>query len=1045
MSLSSVVRRAFDLISCGVIRHVPIDSWVVNGSGIKLPILLESTPDQLIILETSISVPSPISSSSEWFLKLVFSGNALVEISGYDRWGYDEAHTYFPITPGEHRVTVRATPRSLFGYHAWEFRFERALLIEASWSIIQTGLRLLQLVDFTSILPKNSELNTELTKLLIDVTSGLRLAPSPRQIALATILLYEGPTGLYTTRRDLYRPYSDYMFLTGVYGIGILKGALSDPPGNYTSLEEALRVAKALESKLVNELSKLREKYNKRGVLHIAGHSHIDAAWLWPRSETVEKVLRTFSTVVSLMRQYDFTYIQSSALYYKWVEERNPVLFEEIKKLVSSGKWIVAGGMWVECDVNLITGESLARQFLYGQRYFKEKFNRLARIGFLPDSFGFSANMPQLLKKSGLEVFITQKLMWNDTTEFPYHTFKWRGLDGTEIPVQIIVSSYGEPLTLTSVYKHWNKYREKEIVPDVVYTYGYSDGGGGPTREMLSYVDLIEHTPATPKIRHFREEEYIERLKNVVKNAPVYHGELYLEFHRGTYTTNIRIKDLVAKSERLLVVAEEALSLIEQYTGRREDWKLPRELWERVLYAEFHDVLPGSSIREVYLDAERDLLEVIDSSSRIIYRALELIGAGAGNYVLVFNPVPWRRRVLLKIPAELGALEGYECQELGDHSLVLVPEVIPSGVKTYKYSGTCRSSSSLGVEAIIRDDSIVLKNSYVRISVNSKGALSSLKLGQVELLREPSQLVVHSDMPGVFDAWEVTNEFLEQGEVLESSERPRLLVNGPLLSCVEVIREYGKSRIRQLVCVEKDSPVVVIDNYAAWREKSTLVKHWFKTNLAPMKAYYEAPYGVVERPTTMETPWEKARFEVPAVSWADFTDLNYGVAVIAPSRHGYSARGADFSISLLRSPTFPNPWSDLGEFEFTYYLYPHRGDYEAGEVPRVAIESTIEAYTSRASREVEYSLLNIQPPRVLLSAFKKAEDSDEYIVRLYNPYSKEVSVDITLGSRAERVYETDIPEFEVSSLLASNTNTLRLSFKPFEVKTLKLTINPKSR
>jgi alpha-mannosidase len=1030
------VRRAFDLISCGVIRHAPIDSWVVNGLGIKLPILLESTPDQLIILETSISVPSPTSSSSEWFLKLVLSGNALVEISGHDRWGYDEAHTYFPITPGEHRVTVRATPRSLFGYHAWEFRFERALLIEASWSIIRTGLWLLQLVDFTSILPKNSELNTELTKLLLDVTSGLRLAPSPRQIALATILLYEGPTGLYTTRRDLYRPYSDYMFLTGVYGIGILKGALSDPPGNYTSLEEALRVAKALESKLVNELSKLREKYNKRGVLHIVGHSHIDAAWLWPRSETIEKVLRTFSTIVSLMRQYDFTYIQSSALYYKWVEEKNPSLLEEIKRLVESGKWIIAGGMWVECDTNLITGESLARQLLYGQRFFKEKFSRQARIGFLPDSFGFSANMPQLLRKSGLHVFITQKIMWNDTTEFPYHTFNWRGLDGTEIPVQVIVSSYSEPLTPTSVYKHWDRYKDKEKAPDVIYTYGYSNGGGGPTREMLSYIDLLEYTPATPKIRHFKEEEYIETLEKAVRNAPVHYGELYLEFHRGTYTTNIQIKDLVAKSERLLVVAEEALSLIEHYEDREEDWELLKELWERVLFAEFHDVLPGSSIREVYLNTERDLLEVIKSSSQLIYRALEAVGGGTGDYILVFNPLPWRRRALIKIPADLGTLENYECQELDDYNLVLIPETTPSGIKTYKYTSTCRSG--VGVEATTRDDGIILKNNYVYVTVNSKGAISSLKLGQVEFLREPSQLVVHSDMPGFFDAWEVTTEFLEQGDVIEASEKPQLVVSGPLLSCVEVTREYGASRIRQLVCVEKDSPVIRVTNHVMWREKSTLVKHWFKTKLKPMRAYYEVPFGVVERPTRMENPWEKARFEVPAVSWADFTDMKYGLAIIAPSRHGYSARGADFSISLLRSPTFPNPWSDLGNFEFTYHLYPHRGDYDAGEVPRIALESTIDTYTSQANREVEYSILTIQPPRVLLSAFKKSEDSDGYTVRLYNPYSKNISVNITLGFKAKQVYETDIPELEILSLLASNTSTLRLSFRPFEVKTLKL-------
>ena len=1036
MSLNSVVRKAFDLISCSVVRHIPLDSWLINGKNVKLPLLLEVTPDQVLVFKTYTSIPEPSSSYTEWFLKLVLSGNALVEISGSSKWGYDEAHTYFPVTRGEHRIVVRATPRSLFGYHTWSFRFERAFIIEASWRVIKTGLWLLQLIDFTSTLPRNSKLYSELVEALLEATSELKLAPSPRQIALALILLYEGPTGLYTARRDLYRPYSDYVYLTGVYGVGVLKGVLSDPPGNYTSINEALKAAEITENKLLERLRSLREKHSKSGVLIITGHSHIDAAWLWPRAETIEKVLRTFSTIVSLMKQYDFTFIQSSALYYNWVEERDPGLFEEIKRLVESGKWIIAGGMWVESDTNLITGESLARQFLYGQRYFRGKFGRLARIGFLPDSFGFSANMPQLLRKSGLRVFITQKVMWNDTTEFPYHTFKWRGIDGTEIPVQIIVSSYGEPLTPSSLYKHWEKYKDKERAPEVIYTYGYSNGGGGPTREMLSYIELAENTPLIPRLRHLKEEEYIDVLEKTATSSPTYSGEIYLEFHRGTYTTNLLIKELVAKCERLLPVLETALSLLELYTGSSEDWSQVKDLWKKLLFTEFHDVLPGSSIREVYLDAQKDLNDVIETSHRAISRVLRALSGGEGRYLLLFNPLPWSRGVLLKIPAEHGSIENYECQELDEYNYVYVPETIPTGVKTYKYENTCRSSR--GVEVNIHGDNITLKNNYVSVSVNSEGALSSLKLGQVELLREPSTIIIHPDMPGMFDAWEVTSEFLVRGEVLKASEKPRVAINGPLISCIEVVREYGASRIKQLICITKHSPLVKIETHITWREKSTLIKHWFKPNITPLRAFYEVPFGVVERPTRMASSWERARFEVPAVSWADFTNGDFGLAVIAPSRHGYSASVDMFSLSLLRSPTFPNPWSDLGEYEFTYYLYPHRGSYEAGEVPRIALEALVDTYVSRANSEVEFSLLNIQPPRVILSAFKRSEDGEGHVLRLYNPHSREVSVTATLGFKTRRVYETDILELEVLDVVADNASLLELKFKPFEVKTLKI-------
>jgi alpha-mannosidase len=1037
--LAGVVRRAFDLTACGFSRHVTIDRWVMNVSGsvreARPPLVIECSPSDTVLLEAGIEVPDP-QRGAEWLLKLVLGGNALVELDGAPIGGYDEAHTYFRVPPGYHRVAVRASPRSLFGQHAWTFEFKRALLVEASLRVIKTGLWVLQLVDYVNTLPESSPLRRELTRLLLEVTGGLRLSPSPRQIALAMITLYEGPAGV--ARGDIYRPLGDYIYLKDVYGVGILRGLVEEPPGNYTSLSEALEVASDLEVRILEGLSRLREEHPEIGTLHVVSHSHIDAAWLWPRSETVEKVLRTFSTIVSLAREYEFTYIQSSAQYYEWLEERSPQLFDEVKRLVESGRWIIAGGMWVESDTNLVTGESLARQFLYGQRYFKSRFGRVARIGFLPDSFGFSANLPQVLRKSGLEVFVTHKVMWNDTTEFPHHTFRWRGIDGTEIPVQVIVSSYGEPLSLRSIYRHWERYRDKGVALDLIYTYGYSDGGGGPTREMLFNYELARVVPGLPALRHLREEEYVEALKKASASAPVYEGEMYLEFHRGTYTTNLAIKDLVARAERLLVSAEIALSVLELGFNMRADWSVLKGYWKELLFAEFHDVLPGSSIREVYEDANRELEGVVRALSKAVQGALSSVGGGGGGYVAVFNPLPWPRRALIEIPAELGSVEGYECQDAGGKRLVLVTDLAPSGVKTYRLSGECRASGGVVLER--SDEGVTVKNEHVSIAIGVDGSIKSIKLrGGVELLREPSTIVAHPDTPGYFDAWEVTDEFLARGEVVEALDKPRVVLQGPLVACVEVLRGYGASKITQTICVEKGSPIVEIKTLVDWRDKSVLLKHWFKTTMSGMRAFYEVPFGVVERPTRSETPRERAMFEVPAVSWADFTNGVVGLAVIAPSRHGYSTRGGDFSLSLLRSPTFPNPWSDLGRYEFTYYLYPHSVDYEVAEVPRVASEVAFSVFTRPVSSAVEYSLLSIQPPRVLLSAFKRSEDGDGYIARLYNPYSSSVEVTVKYGFKVKSIHEVDIPELNVIEPLGEGElSTAVLKFKPFEVKTLKL-------
>ena len=1035
--LRNVERRVFDLIACGFNRVVPLEIWFDDiGRSVKLPFVVDTYPDKLYRFITEVDIPKPMFSELRWFLKIVTSGNGRIVVDGVNVGGYDEGHTYIPVDSGKHVVELILSPRSMFGFHRWSLVFEKAYLAEVYWGAVRTGLRLLALLDFVENLPTEDPLRKDLEELLTSIASEIWVSPAVWQIATMVSFLYEGPLALFIQRRDLRRPYGDYLYLSGVYGVGILKKLLSEPEADYTSIQDVSRVVKVVDDKLEKVFDELRKRYGKDGLIYAVGHAHIDAAWLWPRAETIEKVLRTFSTITSLAREHSFTYVQSSAQYYEWVEERDRKLFEEIKKLVDSGRWVIVGGMWVESDTQLVDGESLARQFLYGQRYFLKKFGRLARVGWIPDSFGFSGNLPQIMARSGVEIFVTHKVMWNDTNEFPYHAFVWRGIDGTEIPVQILITSYNEMNTPSSVERYWRSYKQRDVAPFIIYSYGYGDGGGGPTREMLEYIDLINAMPRIPRVEILNEDRYVELLKSVSRNLPVWSGELYVEIHRGTYTTNIAMKNAMAEAEKRVVEAEVGVTIVKLVKGVEVGKEKMDRLWKLVLFNQFHDIVPGSSIKEVYDDALKDLEIVVKESISIVENSIKsLATTGSGKSLVLLSTIPWGTRSVIKIAKGFGIPIDVECQEDIDGYYIYV-STDSVGVKNYKLGDVCRAVE--GVEVSEDVDGITLKNRFLSIKIDWNGDISSIKLSNnVEILREPAKLVAHIDRPGVFDAWDVTNEFLSQGVELKLLEKPKIVVKGPLVSCVEIVKGFRSSKIVQRICLYKDNPVVEIKSRILWRNKGVLVKHWFRTTAKAEKAWYDIPFGVIERSTKMETSWEKARFEVPAVRWADISDGEKGLAIIAPSRHGYSAIKGDIGLSIIRSPTFPNPWSDLGEFEVVYYLYPHEGDYQKAEVPRIARETIFKPVAVVVDGVVnDVKVLKMKPEKAIITAFKPSEDGEGYILRLYNPYREGVDIEIELGFKASKIIETDIIELKKFTEIAENTDKVKLYVKPFEIKTL---------
>ncbi|MEM3960214.1 MAG: glycoside hydrolase family 38 C-terminal domain-containing protein, partial [Ignisphaera sp.] len=652
---------------------------------------------------------------------------------------------------------------------------------------------------------------------------------------------------------------------------------------------------------------------------------------------------------------------------------------------------------------------------------------------------GFSGNLPQIMRKSGIEVFITHKVMWNDTNEFPYHSFIWRGIDGTEILVQILITSYNETMTPTSIYRYWERYKQKDTIPFTVYSYGYGDGGGGPTREMMEYIELVNKLPYIPFVKHFNEREYVENVKKTKDLMPIWSGELYVEIHRGTYTTNIAVKNAMAEAEKALKEAETLSTIANILSGHHINKRMD-SLWHLLLFNQFHDIIPGSSIKEVYDDAVTDLRKVVEESYTISYNAIgSVIGKNKkGKVLAIASVVPWKFRSVIKIPKGFGIPTNVECQEDGDGYYLLV-ETMPMGIKSHRLEeNICRSGDGARV---FEANGIYLENEALIIKINEKGDIESIKIkeGDIELLREPAKLVVHIDKPGRFDAWDVTSDFLQHGIEMNIVEKPKIVLKGPLKACVEVSKTFENSKIRQRICLYKGLPYIVIENDVNWRDKGVMVKHWFKTVAKALKADYDIPFGVVERSTKMESNREKAKFEVPAVRWADISDGEKGLAIIAPSRHGYSATGSDIALTIIRSPLFPNPWSDIGDYNITYYIYPHRGDYQQAEVPKIVQEVMFRPLARIIDgEETEESILSIDPPKAIISAFKPAYDGNGYILRLYNPYRDEVKVKINLRFKALQITETDLVELSNLNELGKDIPEIECRIKPFEIKTLRI-------
>jgi len=856
----------------------------------------------------------------------------------------------------------------------------------------------------------------------------------------------------------------------------IFKKALGNFPLSVLQEGNFVKV-KAYLHKFYQEVRPI-SRFAKSYTIFAGGNSHIDLAWLWRWGETVEVAKETFSTIMDNMDEYTkIVYIQSQAQTYKWMEEYYPDVFERIRQKVKEGRWEIVGGMWVEPDCNLIDGESFIRQILYGKRYFKEKFGIDVKMGWNPDSFGYNWNIPQFFRKSGINAFVTQKISWNDTNVFPYFFFWWEAPDGSRVLSYFPPTGYVGRLRAERMASGLKYFERNTGQKNMFVLYGLGNHGGGPNREMLNRVNDYKKQRIFPEIEHSSFSNYLKHIKKEdIRDLPVWKDELYLEYHRGTYTTQAETKRLNRKSEVLLSNTEK-ISSIAFLLGKDISQKSIKTAWEKVMLNQFHDILPGSSINPVYNDAKEFYLEAQklaenekDENLMYITTKIDTARGEKGIPLFVFNSLSWDRDGLVRV--KLLPYFQDEVTVLDDSGKIIPSQILRSreekilcfsankvpslGCRIYKIQKGGREI----VPGLLNAGETTLENRYFRITVHPEsGNIISIfdKIEKREVLASSSQgnqLQLLEDIPQDYDAWNI--QYTGRSWHLDKADSIKIAKKGPVIASLMVEKSYlglSKSRRKpttnfpssfftQEIILYEDIPRIDIDMRVDWWENHVLLKVAFPVAINSDNATYEIPFAYIQRPTTRNTDWEKARFEVSAIRWADFSDGKYGVSLLNESKYGHDIEGNVMRLTLLRSPLSPDPVADRGKHCFSYALYPHKGDWREADTVRRGYEFNyplIALFVDSHPGEMppEYSFFKVSASNIILVTVKKTEDRETVILRFYEAEGINTDTLVTLFRRPKEIYELDLMENR-QHLVSFNDKSFTLKFGRSEIKTIEL-------
>lgn len=796
------------------------------------------------------------------------------------------------------------------------------------------------------------------------------------------------------------------------------------------------------------------------------GHTHIDVAWLWRLTHTREKAARSFSTVLRLMKQYpEYIFLQTQPQLYDYIKQDYPEIYAEISERVKEGRWEAGGAMWLEADCNLTSGESLVRQILYGTKFFREEFGAECKYLWLPDVFGYSWALPQILRKSGIDTFMTTKISWSQYNRMPHDTFHWRGIDGTEVLAHFITTPEGpessawyytyngliEPFSVQGI---WDQYRDKNLNRELLLSYGYGDGGGGVNREMLEMRRRLDEIPGVPNVKTGRADEYFERLQRTIESTDEYvhtwDGELYLEFHRGTYTSQAYNKRMNRKLELLYRESEWLQAMLAAETGDLSRYPAQQlyEGWKIILRNQFHDIIPGSSIREVYEDSRAEYAEALrigEEAAASAKAGLMTLSDGRDEIeYTVFNGAFYNRGDLVILAdAECkdrewrdGSGRVLRSQRQGDKWLIEVPDLPMMGSAILK---ACPAEPAQLDVPFHWEDSRLITPFYI-LEWNGSGQITRIydREAEREVLAMGecgNVLQVFEDKPKMYEAWDIDLFYQEKMREITDLQSMSLIESGPLAAVLELKWGYMDSTITQKVKVYTGNRRIDFETLVDWHERQQLMKVAFPVAVRSTEATYDIQFGNVKRPTHWNTSWDYARFESVGHQWADLSERGYGVSLLNDCKYGYDIKDHVMRLSLIKSATEPDWQADQGEHLFTYALLPHLGDWAAGRTVEEAwslnnpLQAVQGGYTAGAGR----SLIRTDAEGIAIDAVKLSEQGDALIVRLHE----------YLGGRSEVTLTSDYPVYswqvcdmmERPLLEAVDGPEIRHRFKPYEINT----------
>ena len=803
--------------------------------------------------------------------------------------------------------------------------------------------------------------------------------------------------------------------------------------------QDSVENSNAARAVLKTELSKTADASELTA--YAVGHAHIDTAWLWPVKETVRKCARTYANQLKLINEYpDYVFGASQPQHYQFIKDFYLELYEQIKQAVKEGKWELQGGMWVEADCNLICGESLIRQILYGNNFFRDEFGVEVENLWLPDVFGYSAALPQIMAKSGLKYFLTQKLSWNQFNEFPHHTFIWKGLDGSEVLTHFPPeNTYNSQLNTEYINPGRDNFKEREFIEEFICLFGVGDGGGGPKEENIEFGLRMRDLEGAPKVKFSSAANFFETLDKYRDELAVWAGELYLEYHRGTLTTQARVKKYNRKLEYKLKAVEAFCSILPLKDYPQTEIET---IWKKVLINQFHDIIPGSSINSVYENTIKEYEAANEESERILSGAAKRIFIQDKNAVTYFNASDYSYKGSLKLPEgwtgyRVNDEEGKEIfrQIIGGQSEVYL-EIAPYSFKTLK------KVKKVSESALKICDDLILENELIRYKFDEGGSLISAydKECRREVIPAGMQgnvLSMYEDRPVDHDAWDV--DIYYEDTRIENAGCSKIdnPVSGEVFQRVTFDYTVGKSTIAQQVTLTRNSKRLDFTTHIDWREKHKMLRVAFPVEVVTDSASYDIQYGYIGRPNHRNTPYDRAKFESVGHKFADLSDSSYGAALMNDCKYGYKVLGKVIDLNLLRSPTYPDPDADIGEHDFTYSFLPHKHSLPDSEVFAEAerLNNPSIMFAGYAADRLLYPF-RVESESISLEAVKKAEKEDCLILRLVEKRGAIGRGKIIL-QKPGSICECDIMEWNDGEVKRVDC-AFDFAMKPFEIKTCKL-------